>query len=71
MSQLNPVISRDHKLYYICLQAVYMFLALAIVCDDYFVTSLEKICEVSGFVTAFSPNTNSKEMILNTYPAEN
>ncbi|XP_058256064.1 sodium/potassium/calcium exchanger 4a isoform X1 [Hemibagrus wyckioides] len=25
--------------------AVYMFLALAIVCDDYFVTSLEKICE--------------------------
>ncbi|KAI4882593.1 hypothetical protein NFI96_026933 [Prochilodus magdalenae] len=27
------------------LQALYMFLALAIVCDDYFVTSLEKICE--------------------------
>ncbi|TSN67079.1 Sodium/potassium/calcium exchanger 4 [Bagarius yarrelli] len=26
--------------------AVYMFLALAIVCDDYFVTSLEKICEL-------------------------
>ncbi|XP_062863999.1 sodium/potassium/calcium exchanger 4a [Trichomycterus rosablanca] len=25
--------------------AVYMFLALAIVCDDYFVTSLEKLCE--------------------------
>ncbi|XP_067223743.1 sodium/potassium/calcium exchanger 4a isoform X2 [Chanodichthys erythropterus] len=25
--------------------ALYMFLALAIVCDDYFVTSLEKICE--------------------------
>ncbi|XP_017332657.1 sodium/potassium/calcium exchanger 4a isoform X1 [Ictalurus punctatus] len=25
--------------------AVYMFLALAIVCDDYFVMSLEKICE--------------------------
>uniref|UniRef100_A0A8B9JKD0 Solute carrier family 24 member 4a n=1 Tax=Astyanax mexicanus TaxID=7994 RepID=A0A8B9JKD0_ASTMX len=25
--------------------ATYMFLALAIVCDDYFVTSLEKICE--------------------------
>ena len=24
-----------------------MFLALAIVCDDYFVSSLEKICEVS------------------------
>lgn len=24
-----------------------MFLALAIVCDDFFVTSLEKICEVS------------------------
>lgn len=28
------------------LQALYIFLALAIVCDDYFVTSLEKICEV-------------------------
>ncbi|XP_059376700.1 sodium/potassium/calcium exchanger 4-like [Carassius carassius] len=27
------------------LAALYMFLALAIVCDDYFVTSLEKICE--------------------------
>uniref|UniRef100_A0A3P8WHW5 Solute carrier family 24 member 3 n=1 Tax=Cynoglossus semilaevis TaxID=244447 RepID=A0A3P8WHW5_CYNSE len=26
-------------------QAVYMFYALAIVCDDYFVPSLEKICE--------------------------
>ncbi|XP_029902947.1 sodium/potassium/calcium exchanger 4 isoform X1 [Myripristis murdjan] len=25
--------------------ALYMFLALAIICDDYFVTSLEKICE--------------------------
>ncbi|XP_026870870.2 sodium/potassium/calcium exchanger 4 isoform X2 [Electrophorus electricus] len=25
--------------------ALYMFLALAVVCDDYFVTSLEKICE--------------------------
>ncbi|KAI4873316.1 hypothetical protein NFI96_029072 [Prochilodus magdalenae] len=25
--------------------AIYMFLALAIVCDDYFVTSLEQICE--------------------------
>ncbi|XP_036398000.1 sodium/potassium/calcium exchanger 4-like isoform X1 [Megalops cyprinoides] len=27
------------------LGALYMFLALAIVCDDFFVTSLEKICE--------------------------
>ncbi|XP_071490620.1 sodium/potassium/calcium exchanger 3-like [Diadema antillarum] len=27
------------------LMAVYMFVALAIVCDDYFVSSLEKICE--------------------------
>ena len=25
---------------------MYMFFALAIVCDDYFVVSLEKICEV-------------------------
>uniref|UniRef100_A0A3Q2Z518 Solute carrier family 24 member 3 n=1 Tax=Hippocampus comes TaxID=109280 RepID=A0A3Q2Z518_HIPCM len=29
----------------VCLQAVYMFYALAIVCDDYFVPSLDKICE--------------------------
>lgn len=28
------------------LQAIYMFYALAIVCDDYFVPSLEKISEV-------------------------
>ncbi|XP_048841572.1 sodium/potassium/calcium exchanger 4 isoform X2 [Brienomyrus brachyistius] len=27
------------------LAALYMFLALAVVCDDFFVTSLEKICE--------------------------
>lgn len=31
-------------------QALYMFLALAITCDEYFVTSLEKICEVRGSV---------------------
>ena len=30
------------------LQAMYMFYALAIVCDDFFVPSLEKICEVCG-----------------------
>lgn len=29
-------------------QALYMFYALAIVCDDFFVPSLEKICEVHG-----------------------
>lgn len=29
-------------------QAMYMFYALAIVCDDFFVPSLEKICEVCG-----------------------
>ncbi|XP_071961737.1 sodium/potassium/calcium exchanger 4-like [Antedon mediterranea] len=28
---------------------IYMFVALAIVCDDYFVSSLEKICERLGF----------------------
>lgn len=31
-------------------QALYMFLALAITCDEYFVTALEKICEVRGSV---------------------
>ena len=31
----------------ISFQAMYMFIALALVCDDYFVPSLEKICEVS------------------------
>ncbi|KAG7260827.1 hypothetical protein CRUP_011794 [Coryphaenoides rupestris] len=29
----------------VSLQAVYMFYALALVCDDYFVPSLEKLCE--------------------------
>ncbi|XP_033101125.1 sodium/potassium/calcium exchanger 3-like isoform X4 [Anneissia japonica] len=33
---------------HICV-VVYMFIALAIVCDDYFVSSLEKICERLGF----------------------
>lgn len=33
----------------VLLQTLYMFLALAITCDEYFVTSLEKICEVSLF----------------------
>lgn len=27
-------------------QTIYMFCALAVVCDDYFVPSLEKLCEV-------------------------
>lgn len=31
------------------LKAMYMFYALALVCDDYFVPSLEKICEVNFF----------------------
>jgi len=26
---------------------IYMFIALSIVCDDYFVSSLDKVCEVS------------------------
>lgn len=30
-----------------------MFLALAITCDEYFVTSLEKICEVRGSCSRF------------------
>ncbi|XP_038074766.1 sodium/potassium/calcium exchanger 3-like [Patiria miniata] len=32
-----------------CACVVYMFVALALVCDDYFVSSLEKICERLGF----------------------
>ena len=36
------------------LQALYMFYALAIVCDDFFVPSLEKICEVRGKGTQVS-----------------
>lgn len=31
-------------------QTIYMFCALALVCDDYFVPSLEKICEVGMLV---------------------
>ncbi|XP_022106970.1 sodium/potassium/calcium exchanger 4-like [Acanthaster planci] len=34
-------------LHFMCV--IYMFVALAIVCDDYFVSSLEKICERLGF----------------------
>lgn len=33
--------------FFIFLKAMYMFYALALVCDDYFVPSLEKICEVT------------------------
>lgn len=35
------------NIFFSLLQAMYMFYALAIVCDDFFVPSLEKICEVS------------------------
>ncbi|XP_071787820.1 sodium/potassium/calcium exchanger 4-like [Asterias amurensis] len=34
-------------LHFLCV--IYMFVALAIVCDDFFVSSLEKICERLGF----------------------
>lgn len=33
--------------------AIYMFLGLAIVCDEYFVASLDRICE--GKNSMFSP----------------
>lgn len=36
----------DFNLFFLLSQAMYMFYALAIVCDDFFVPSLEKICEV-------------------------
>lgn len=55
-------------------QALYMFLALAITCDEYFVTSLEKICEVRGSVflihfilfisTASTEPSNSSSAVL-------
>ncbi|KAG7253736.1 hypothetical protein CRUP_011834 [Coryphaenoides rupestris] len=35
---------QDWEAEYTTSQTLYMFLALAIICDDYFVTSLEKIC---------------------------
>ena len=39
---------RDHGAIIVHIVVViYMFLALAIVCDEYFVTSLDKICQVS------------------------
>ena len=31
-------------------QSLYMFLGLAIICDDYFVASLEQIVEVMWFI---------------------
>lgn len=36
----------DFNTFFLLFQAMYMFYALAIVCDDFFVPSLEKICEV-------------------------
>lgn len=41
------------------LQALYMFYALAIVCDDFFVPSLEKICEVRGKVLERFPDRSA------------
>ena len=41
-------IQREHGALIVhMLVVVYMFAALAVVCDDYFVTSLDKICQVS------------------------
>lgn len=42
----NIHVGRRHNQKSSCPQAIYMFYALAIVCDDYFVPSLEKISEV-------------------------
>ena len=44
-------------------QAMYMFYALAIVCDDFFVPSLEKICEVCALILSMS------ELDTSTAPA--
>lgn len=47
-----------------------MFLALAITCDEYFVPSLEKICEVDVVIggsrspTEFTNEQNSKLCLL-------
>lgn len=46
------------------LQAVYMFYALAIVCDDFFVPSLEKICEVSIRRCYLSPHAAVAAVLL-------
>ena len=44
-----------------------MFIALAIVCDDYFVSSLEKICEVRLFSSANIYNVSLKFVITEQY----
>lgn len=40
-------ITRNLNVFCLFMKAMYMFYALALVCDDYFVPSLEKICEVN------------------------
>ena len=47
MSSLDGISALSLLFFLFALQAMYMFFALAIVCDDYFVVSLEKICEVT------------------------
>ena len=44
---LGDVGGREGAIVVHLLVLIYMFVALAIVCDFYFVASLEKICEVS------------------------
>ena len=41
------------------IMVIYMFVSLAVVCDVYFVSSLEKICEVSERLTG-QPGAETK-----------
>lgn len=44
--------------------AIYLFLLLAVVCDDFFVPSITKICESKYFFIFFSSKINSGTDII-------
>lgn len=45
---------------------MYMFYALAIVCDDFFVPSLEKICEVRALILSMSELGTGTALAIST-----
>ena len=50
----NPLLGRKARLYggviFYILLATYMFIGLAIICDDYFVPALDRISEGKSFI---------------------
>lgn len=76
MPLMGPEARKSGGLIIHILAAVYTFLGLAIVCDDYFVSSLDRICEgnkviryleVLDLYTHTSNNTNVDHIITPSY----